>query len=403
MSAATGYALTFYLTACFFLLRSEVRCLAQPDNDLFLNRELIVGTNIVERGYNVDATLELGEPQHSVDSTPGQASIWWTWTAPERGFVDLEILRSSVPTTFLAIYSGTNLRSLTRLEVATFRFTEAVPVNAGFSYQIAAGCRSTNRGPISFQLRFRPRPENDFFADRISVSGPEFTLIGDCLRATAEPGEIARNTVWWTWKSPGYGFLIYSNEFGMPPWISLYQGETISTLRQIAVVPVHGYPVESGQQYHIQISETTLFPFALSMSLHDRPPNDQFDRSTLIESLIIDSPVNLRFATREPGEPNHVPNDSINRTAWWRWVAPKDALVTISTTEFQGIAAIYQGNALTNLQLVGKQSFRARRGTEYHIALVARQFGKYDGIFHFRALDQKLQVEIMEPISLGAV
>ena len=57
--------------------------LAQPANNMFANRLVITGTNIVVTGSSVGATRETSEPYHA--GYPGGASVWWSWRAPFSG------------------------------------------------------------------------------------------------------------------------------------------------------------------------------------------------------------------------------------------------------------------------------------------------------------------------------
>src|SRR5664280_641951 len=69
---------------------------AQPANDMFANRIVITGTNVVVTGSNVGATRETGEPYHAGNT--GGASIWWSWTAPRVGTVTISTAGSGFDT-----------------------------------------------------------------------------------------------------------------------------------------------------------------------------------------------------------------------------------------------------------------------------------------------------------------
>jgi hypothetical protein len=87
---------------------------------------------------------------------------------------------------------------------------------------------------------------------------------------------------------------------------------------------------------------------------------------------------------REPGEPpSHNPDGaSAGHSVWWQWTAPSDGDVVISTegSSFDTVAAIYTGNTVDNLRLLGWNNdgnnsqaailrFFALAGTTYHIAI----------------------------------
>ncbi len=87
-------------------VRSEqtvLTVLVPPPNDFFSNRvALIGGTNTVV-ATNTTATGEMGEPYH-LGLIP-QKSLWWTWTAPKNGQVQIDTIGSNFDT-LLAIYNG---------------------------------------------------------------------------------------------------------------------------------------------------------------------------------------------------------------------------------------------------------------------------------------------------------
>jgi hypothetical protein len=111
-----------------------------PRNDDFANRITLTGSSISTSGHNNQATLEPGE-QHT--DPPGGASVWWSWTAPRSGRVNISTLGSSFDTV-LAVYTGSSIDSLQRIarndddsagDTRTSRITlQAVK---GATYQIA--------------------------------------------------------------------------------------------------------------------------------------------------------------------------------------------------------------------------------------------------------------------------
>ena len=68
----------------------------QPANDMFANRTVITGTNVLVSGSNAGATREAGEPYHA--EMTGGASVWWSWTAPSVGTVTISTAVSSFDT-----------------------------------------------------------------------------------------------------------------------------------------------------------------------------------------------------------------------------------------------------------------------------------------------------------------
>ncbi|MBI3416471.1 MAG: PKD domain-containing protein [Verrucomicrobia bacterium] len=80
-----------------------------------------------------------------------------------------------------------------------------------------------------------------------------------------------------------------------------------------------------------------------------RPANDDFVNSFDLAQITTGNNVN---ATREPGEPT---NPGGGHSVWWHYTAPSDGMAVFSTagSSFASGMAIYTGNSLNNLHLVG--------------------------------------------------
>lgn len=112
-----------------------------PGNDDFADRIVLHGSEGGEMysasadGFNWNATDEVGEPDHAGD--PGGASIWFEWTAPRSGSVQLSACKSL--DFLLGLYTGNSANALASVAV------ESRPAScfinffaiAGTTYQIA--------------------------------------------------------------------------------------------------------------------------------------------------------------------------------------------------------------------------------------------------------------------------
>jgi hypothetical protein len=82
-----------------------------PGNDNFKDADPLPGGE-KSTPSNWLATKELGEPEHAGD--PGGASVWFRWTAASSGLVELDTCGGAGnPDTLLAVYTGTEVSSLT--------------------------------------------------------------------------------------------------------------------------------------------------------------------------------------------------------------------------------------------------------------------------------------------------
>ncbi|MBX3736835.1 MAG: immunoglobulin domain-containing protein [Candidatus Didemnitutus sp.] len=84
-----------------------------PANDNFANATAVTipaSNTVTLTGSSLSATKEAGEPNHA--SEAGGASVWWKWTAPFNG--PLEVKTAGTPfDTLLGVYTGTAVNSLT--------------------------------------------------------------------------------------------------------------------------------------------------------------------------------------------------------------------------------------------------------------------------------------------------
>ncbi len=81
---------------------------AAPANDAFANRIGMASGTVT--GSNVNATKEAGEPNHADNA--GGKSVWWQWTAPTSGEVNITTVGSDFDT-IMAVYTGSAVNALT--------------------------------------------------------------------------------------------------------------------------------------------------------------------------------------------------------------------------------------------------------------------------------------------------
>lgn len=105
-----GWKVIWQFVAWGVLCASAVNGFAQrPANDDFIGAEVISDLFGSVTNDTAQATGELGEPNHA--GFPAFSSIWYRWTAPQDGEVQLDTL-SSTTDTLLAVYTGNNLGTL---------------------------------------------------------------------------------------------------------------------------------------------------------------------------------------------------------------------------------------------------------------------------------------------------
>lgn len=268
---------------------------AVPPNDSFANRATLSGSDVTVSGTNVGASFEAigadfeqGEPMHLV--TFGGHSVWWTWTAPSSGGVTVTTLGLSTSgfelDTIAVVYTGNQLGNLQFVAgndedyLTTPEGDSRVRFNAtgGTTYQIAVDGYDGDVGTINLHLLMETAltvPANNNFASRTSISGSNVNVLGANRGATLESGEPLHNhsyggkSVWWTWTSPGPGFVTMdtvssSNSFPETYFdtiLAVYTGSTLGGLIPMAsddesggnYLSVVRFPTRSGVTYQIAV------------------------------------------------------------------------------------------------------------------------------------------------------
>jgi hypothetical protein len=156
-----------------------------PANDNFANAQSISGASATVNGTNVDATRESGEPDHlPAFSSLGENTVWYNWTAPSSGQVNLDTCTSSFDTT-LAVYTGSALGTLSQVDSdddscdtpngAGSRLS--FNATAGTTYRIAVGgYYSYIEG--TFTLKVSGTTVSDTIAPKVISTTPPATATG---------------------------------------------------------------------------------------------------------------------------------------------------------------------------------------------------------------------------------
>jgi hypothetical protein len=111
-------------------------------NDRFSDRTLLNGAPVSAAGTFSDATSELGEPGHG--GLQARRSLWWTWTAPSSGVLNLSAFGSDVDrnTIRIAAYTGSTLTGLSEVgsnNPSTNGSPLGASVETSFDLSVAAG------------------------------------------------------------------------------------------------------------------------------------------------------------------------------------------------------------------------------------------------------------------------
>lgn len=250
---------------------------AGPDNDLFDNRQFLAGTHPRIVSYHTLASLEPGEPVHPCDGFGNcGGSLWWTWTAPDDGMLQIRTTDLNGSPRWIEVYTGDRIEQLSPVapvsEVGWMGIHAVFPVRRGLAYSIAIGHRWASQegvvgsdSPVTYQLRWLPRASNDDLSNRQVLEGDVVRLNWTEAYSTPDMDPAAppfwgtrSGTRWWEWKAKRDAVL----EVPDPTGIAVFRG-TVPADLEFLPPRGNGYPVMAGQSLFIAVvADNELEPLA---------------------------------------------------------------------------------------------------------------------------------------------
>jgi hypothetical protein len=392
-----------------------------PANDDFEGAQTIAG----DPPQNIFGTLRLagkqgGEPDHAGD--PGGHSVWYSWTPSQTEPVRISTCEAfGSLDTVLGVYTGSSLGALTPVasnddaaaegfECTYVESAVTFTATAGTTYRIAIDGVSGAVG--RFTLRIQGRPANDDLADAetLSSSFPSFGRQGNNRFATAQSGEpqhagtAGGASVWFTWTPDSDRKIAISTceNFGseLDTLLAVYTGSGIDALTPVASDDDSGrrscgradsevrFQAEGGTTYRIAVDGKAGTQGRFDLNLEASAANDAFAAAeTLPPGFPTGGAGSTRFASKEPGEPDHA-GDPGGHSVWFSWTPTSSGPVAISTCSYgefgpDTVLAVYTGSALDALtpvasnddspaacrDLASEVEIEAVAGTTYRIAV----------------------------------
>jgi fungalysin metallopeptidase (M36)/List-Bact-rpt repeat protein/fungalysin/thermolysin propeptide len=144
-----------------------------PPNDFFVDAAVLSQTSDILADNTLNATKEVGEPNHA--GVAGGKSAWWAFTAPADGVLHLSTTNSTFDTV-MAVYSGNSLTNLTPVGSNDDAFPGAPggfselfqAVHGGVAYHIAVDGYGGAGGAMFLTYDFTP---GQLFLISTAVSG----------------------------------------------------------------------------------------------------------------------------------------------------------------------------------------------------------------------------------------
>lgn len=241
-----------------------------PANDDFADAQ-VLGANlpISLTTTNVDATAEPLEHPHAFSD--GRNSVWFRWTAPTSGPVEVDSCASDFRSG-VAVYNGSSLANLIHVasestSLSSRRVYECFedgrvgrhvfPALAGETYWIAVAGDSGDFGTIHLSITRPPANDDIQHAQVLDVSLPA-RVTGTNVEATRERGEpvIAGDTggssVWYRFTPPRAGtYVVDTCDSGFDTLLAVYTGTSVNHLS-----PVAANDDACGQQSRVRITAT---------------------------------------------------------------------------------------------------------------------------------------------------
>ncbi|MEP0913303.1 DUF4347 domain-containing protein [Leptolyngbya sp. GB1-A1] len=367
-----------------------------PSNDNWSNAIVLDGTSGTATGSNLGATGEAGEPWQSGETN----SVWWTWTAPSNGLLELDTDGSDFYTS-LSLFTGNSVDDLTMIEQdinSGYSSQGRIKhqVQAGTTYYISVDGYGNDMGSLTLSYQFGVSPSNDNWSNAIALTGTSGTGTGTNFAATGETEEPWQsgetNSVWWAWTAPSDGLLeLDTDGSDFNTFLSLFTGERLSDLITLKQSDDSGETVQSSLQYRVQAGNT--YYIAVDSSGYDddtgnitlnyqftqlnTPPNDNWSNATTLTGPFGTVSGNNINASEEIGEPWLWRNGETN-SVWWAWTAPTDATLILDTngSDFSTFLSLFTGNHLNELTVLaqddydgGTIEYQVQAGTTYYIAV----------------------------------
>ncbi len=308
-----------------------------PSNDNFASAQ-VLGPSGTWNGTNVGATVESGEPDHTI--LPSNASIWFRWTASLDGFLTADTTGSNFSNS-VAMYTGEAVDALTSLSAhhgsGNTSALSNVPVTAGTTYSIAVDGYFGDTGLVTF---------NWSFAEQFDFEPPVITLW-----SPADGLVLAQGEPLWS----GYSCFDPTPSTGL---LSCEGPVPNGTLMDTSVPGNFTFTVTASD------GAGNIAEASASYTVVGNPPNDDFAAATGLSGATGSVSGTNAGATLELSEPFHAGNVG-DASVWFRLTAPGDGFLSMDTfgSDFNTLLAIYTGtavNALTEIDAnddaVGAQS-----------------------------------------------
>ena len=350
----------------------------RPANDDFSDARVLAGSPVSVQASVSASSLETGEPYDERYGSLGEGgSVWWRWTAPAAGPVEVS-LDQSAPDMWVSVYSGDALDAL--IPIGSSEEGVVFHAEAGREYRISVSIRFL-RSDADFTMRLEQRaaaPPNDLFAGAQVLEGAVDRASGGTAGASREAGEpsfgaqLAGPTVWYRWTVPGAGPARVSLSGWDGGRVVVCRGSSFGDLEEIASGDTAAeFIAIPGETVFLAVGAgwgTEPGPFEIGVEWIGYQAEGGFDGARDLGSA---RDVSVVSSLASP------PGTTDSLALWWKWTAPQDgnAVVTTDGGLLDSIH-VYRGESAGVMEYVASGSavdswcrvvFRAKAGEEYRI------------------------------------
>jgi len=241
-------------------------------------------------------------------------------------------------------------------------------------------------------------PFNDDFANRATLTGSIIQVRSSNVGATTETGEATTlggatvgASLWWTWTAPSSGTFYFDTVGSAFATVEgVFTGTSVSGLTLVGADAGSGagashlaIQASAGQAYQIEVAGSAGATGLVGLRIVAPPPNDNFANAQVVSADPATGTFAIRgvtlYGTTEPGEPNPTGVAGGN-SVWYKWTAPASGpyqLAAYSDT-LDMVAAIYTGNSVAGLTLVGANNNESGTNTDSLVTFTATAGQTYD-------------------------
>lgn len=302
------------------------------------------------------------------------------------------------------------------------RLLQGVSPKPGYAGRVHSGGRLNLSRALSTT---HGRPFHDDFARAARLEGGGIQVRTANQHGTREPaeplhaGQNGGASLWWIWTAPSTGATtIDTAGSAIDTLLAVYTGDTLDSLATVAAnddIPGGTtsrvtFTAQAGTTYRIAVDGKNGATGLVVLNLGTVPANDSFASPAPLSGPSPSLRAANSSATKEAGEPNHA-GQAGGRSLWYTWTAPttRTYAVSVFSTDFNPVVAVYTGDALSNLTVVAANDniapgietatafFTAQAGTTYRIAVDS--VGAVAGEFTLTIVDSDWQVSTAEVIT----